>query len=126
MYLDLCKSLKKIDEFYFGEFRPDQYKIDQLENLPLFVVIEAMTQAVCRACSKEFFQGIPAFPSQVSELFVDKAMINPVTFNNTTLLLKASVTKKANMGVGQCYLITENSDILASGCIWAARRTVNE
>jgi len=126
MYLDLCGSLEKIDdEVYIGKFRPSMYKTDtDEEQIPLFIIIEAMTQAVCRACSKEFFDGVPAFPSQVSNLFITENISDKCTFENSKLLLKASVSKKGNMGTGQCDLIEENGKVLISGCIWAAKRIV--
>lgn len=127
MYLDLCESLKKIDEAYVGKFRPDKYKINtKMGQIPLFMIIEAMTQAVCRACSTEFFDGVPAFPAQITDLFIEENILGKCTFENSKLLLKTNISKKANMGVGQCDLIEENGEVLMSGYIWVAKRIIKD
>ena len=123
MYLDLCGSLKKTDDVYVGKFNPAMYETDIKQGeIPLFIIIEAMTQAVCRACSKEFFEEMPAFPAKISDLFIEEEASNKFTFENSKLFLKVRISKKADMGVGKCDLMEEDGKVLVSGSIWVAQR----
>ena len=122
MFLNLCGPLKKVDDEYIAKFQPEEYRTSSTNTIvPFFCAVEAMNQIVCRSSSIEYYDSKPAFPCQIINLHMSKHYQENCTYDSN-LILKATISKKGEMSIGECILTDTNGNEYAKETIWVTER----
>lgn len=122
MYLQICGEIEKTTNMYQSKFRPNLYKVNpQIDEVPLFIIIEGLAQIGCRSISRELFNAQSVFPIQFNNLDIE-GNLKSVRFDNEELILTSIVHQVGKMGVAQCNLQTKQGKILVKIEVWGSVR----